>query len=623
MAEQTQSKKITILGLESFAIQLLALLPMAVIYGNWHTVGPLVTPVVSDPLLVAAVAKQIAITPAFAIFSAVLCATYFLLRWRRTTEPLTERLATALCLGLIAQMLVLTRCWQFPFALDDPFIDFRYVHNWSTFHSFDYNIGERIQGYSSALHLALLFILNKILPVNNIAGISTLFNTFLQIFNLLLIFAITTKALQSRFLALLAALVYCLCASGALTATDNKESALLQLLMLAAIYTRTFDLYHKWCALLSVLISLTRPEGILWFAREFISDTVARGKACLSAWGTSILLLGFWYGFVAYYYGTVIPHGALGRASMFHSAPQMTAHACPFILTMIGMDTFKDFFIYLPWLGADQASAINLLLLVQGAVALVLLLYFARKEDWLRPYANNCALLLLFFAAFDPWLFSWYYSWFSLIAVFLIPLVVRTGWRSVKAPNIWTRAAGLATLAAIVLPQVIDLNLFNRLTHNNAEKLTVKEFFVSSINSRFFVLNAPMERLALYQRAADFMAKSQLNKQKPFATLATWEPGVLGYYLPDTRIIDLGGLVSDEALQYYPVPVGKRSRRSVWGSMPDQAVIDLQPDRVIFFDSFADNGLLKNQKFLESYRLLQFWPLKLWGGQGLFLFEKI
>lgn len=609
------------LGLEATVVQSLALLPLALIYNNWHAIGPDLTPALSDPLMLAAVARQVAVAPAFALFTAILCAAYFTFRWKSTTVSLIERLAAALGLGLIAQILVFTRCWQFPFALDDPFIDFRYVYNWSTFHSCDYNIGDRIQGYSSALHLALLFILNKILPVHNIAAISTLFNTFLQVFNLLLIFTIVARAMKSRVFALLAALTYCLCASSALTATDNKETALLQLLMLVSIYTSTVALHHKWCAPLAVLVSLTRPEGILWFAREFISDIIDRGKACLSSWGTSILMLGFWYGFVTYYYGTVIPHGALGRASMFHSAPQMTAHACPFILTMIGMDAFKDFYIYLPWLGADQAASVNVLLLVQGAVALLLLLYFARKEDWLRPYANNCALLLLFFAAFDPWLFSWYYSWFSLIAVFLIPLVTRAGWQLLTAPGLLMRAAGLATLAAIILPQIIDLNLINRMTHTGAEKLTATDYLLSSIKSRIFVFNPPMERLALYQRAADYLAQN--NKVKPFNTLATWEPGVLGYYLPDTKILDLGGLVSDEALKYYPVPIGKRSRRSVWGSMPDQAVIDLQPDRVIFFDSFADNGLLKNQKFLESYRFLKFWPLKLWGGQGLFLFEKM
>jgi len=230
---------------------------------------------------------------------------------------------------------------------------------------------------------------------------------------------------------------------------------------------------------------------------------------------------------------------------------------------------------------------------------------------------NGCVV----FASFDPWFFSWYYSWFSLVAVFLIPLLVKVGCNLIGSKNIGKKIAGLAIAAIVLLPQVIDLNLINWLSQKSSSRASLQQYLATSLKAPFFVFNPPMQRLALYKHAAEYL--NQSKKTRAFSTLATWEPGVLGYYLPETEIIDLGGLISDETLKYYPVPVGDRTRRPVWGSIPTEAVLELKPDRVIFFDCFADNGLLKNQKFLQSYKLVHFWPLELWDGQGLFLFEKL
>jgi hypothetical protein len=261
-------------------------------------------------------------------------------------------------------------------------------------------------------------------------------------------------------------------------------------------------------------------------------------------------------------------------------------------------------------------------------VALIVLVFYVHRLEWLRSYAYNLIAIFAFFAIFDPWMFSWYYSWFTPVAVFLVPLMMQSACNLIreaaknKTPlgKTWQIAWGTLLLLLVTLPQMIDINLFNWLSAPSDKRETAEQYLRARASETLFVINPAIERLNVYKVAADYLASTEGGK---FNTLATWEPGVLGYYLPKKTIIDLGGLVSDEVLKYYPVPVNERSRKDVWGSIPVQAVMDLKPDRVILLDSFGNNGLLKNRGFLEQYKLTKFWPIKLWQGQGFLLFERV
>ncbi len=603
------------------ALQLLCLVPFVAFYLNWASAQQIFLPQAAAiaPLMLQSVTGQLELAKVFAIVAALMTAIYFAI-WGPSKNN-RFNLASALVVGTIAQGLVLNRCLQFPLAIDDPFIDFRYVNNWINWTSFDYNPGSqlaRVQGFSSPLHLFLLYINSMIFRFCEVAKVSSGLNLVLQISNLLLVFSIAVKNLKYRLLAWIAALLYAFGGSAMLAAIDNKESALVQLLILLSLFS-----HHKWCPAISALLSLARPEGIIWFIREFICGIIERGKNTIKPWLPALAAVGLWYGFAYCYYGSAIPHGALGRSSMFHSFPQLIAHSCPFILTTVGVDVFHHLFVFLPNQIETQGHLLTIENLLKGAAAFIVLLYFARKEDWLASYAYNSVLLLLFFAIFDPWMFSWYYSWFSLIAVFLIPLVLQSAWTMAQSSNkILVRATGAALLILVAATQLIDLSLVNWAADKN--RSAIGEYAAECIHNTFFVSNPAMQRLAVYKQAASFLqAKAPRTASgQTRATLATWEPGVLGYYLPNSEIIDLGGLVTDETLQYYPVPLNERSRREVWGSIPAQAIVEMKPEQVIFFDCFADNGLLKNKQFLETYKLIQFWPLELWGGHGLFLFEK-
>lgn len=595
-------------------LQLLCILPFFAIYLNWPQIQANFLPTITLPaVMLQAVNGQLELAKIFAVVAALISAMYFSILASSKNGRLA--LVSAAVVGLLAQGLVMTRCLQFPLAIDDPFIDFRYVSNWINLRSFDYNPASeltRVQGFSSPLHLFLLYISSLAFRVIDVAKVSTGLNLLLQLTNLLLVYTVAAKSLKYLPLAWVAALLYAFGASSMLAGIDNKESTLVQLLILISLLLSS---HHKWCPLISTLLSLTRPEGIIWFARELICDIIERGKASVRPWIPAITTLFIWYGFTYCYYGSAIPHGALGRTTMFHSFTHLTAHSCPFILTTVGIDVFHHLFLLPSGNGEVQSQLLTIENLLKGALAFLLLLYFASREKWLASYAYNSVLLLSFFAIFDPWMFSWYYSWFSLIAVFTIPLLLQSAWSMLQSPNkVLIKASGIALLGAVTAIQFVDLNMIN--------SKSISDYCAAQMNNTFFVVNPAIQRLALYKQAAEYLSSKDTNSGAPPSTLATWEPGVLGYYLPNSNILDLGGLVTDETLQYYPVPLNQRSRRDVWGSIPTQAIIEMQPERVIFFDGFADNGLLRNQRFLETYKLSQFWPLELWGGHGLFLFEK-
>ncbi|MFA6212516.1 MAG: hypothetical protein WCT03_15630 [Candidatus Obscuribacterales bacterium] len=603
-------------------LQLLCLAPFFTIYHNWPQFQSIFLPTLTLPAgMLQAVNGQLELAKIFAVVAATITAFYFTI----VSPSKNGRLAlvSAAVVGLLAQGLVMTRCLQFPLAIDDPFIDFRYVSNWINLRSFDYNPATqltRVQGFSSPLHLFLLYVSSLAFRVIDVAKVSTGLNLLLQLTNLLLVYTVAAKSFKYLPLAWVAALLYTFGASSMLAGIDNKESTLVQLLILISLLLSS---HRQWCPLISTLLSLTRPEGIIWFGREFICDIIERGKACIKPWIPALITLFVWYGFTYCYYGSAIPHGALGRSTMFHSFTHLTAHSCPFILTTVGIDVFHHLFLLPGGNGEAQSQLLTVENLLKGALAFLLLLYFARREKWLAGYAYNSVLLLLFFAIFDPWMFSWYYSWFSLIAVFTIPLLLQSAWSMLQSPNkVLIRVIGLALLGAVTVVQLFDLNMLNwSADKNSQDSKSISDYCAAQIHNTFFVVNPAIQRLALYKQAAEYLSSKGPNSETP-STLATWEPGVLGYYLPNTNILDLGGLVTNETLQYYPVPLNQRSRRDVWGSIPARAIIEMQPEKVIFFDGFADNGLLKNQRFLETYELSQFWPLELWGGHGLFLFEK-
>jgi hypothetical protein len=68
-------------------------------------------------------------------------------------------------------------------------------------------------------------------------------------------------------------------------------------------------------------------------------------------------------------------------------------------------------------------------------------------------------------------------------------------------------------------------------------------------------------------------------------------------------VIDGAGLVSPQAVDYFPVPENERLDAAI-GAIPRGLVRVYQPDMVITLDFFVANGLLIDDWFQENYMLI-------------------
>lgn len=69
---------------------------------------------------------------------------------------MTTKIRASLKLGTLILLFTLHLALFKGFIVDDAFITFRYVKNWTHGYGLVYNIGERVEGYSNFLWILLL-----------------------------------------------------------------------------------------------------------------------------------------------------------------------------------------------------------------------------------------------------------------------------------------------------------------------------------------------------------------------------------------------------------------------------------------------------------------------------------
>ncbi len=594
-------------------VQLLVILPFALLSIFWSRISNVLT----DPSFSADLTRlipgilsryNIGMTLAFIVFSI-----FSFLQSKNVERINARQIALLACLAFFFFWQIALCILQFPICTDDTYIDFRYVYKWVNGLGFDYNVNQRIMGFSSPLHLALLSLTCLIFNRHDIALVSQMLNAALIGASYLLLFQTTRRSFQSDALAVLAAVIFATSPLNLSHSIIGKEGPLVILLMIASFWASTLE-KPSLLAWSAAALAMTRPEGLIWYIAAFICRLVKAGKPGMKIWLLPSIVLAIFYACLYFYFGTLMPHGAIGRATMFHAIWEASDLTCFYILEHCGAETFAH---SLAVIFAPNLETYKIAWALQGCIAFLLLFELSRRNKWLTMYACASIALLFFFAWFNPWVFPWYYSWFALVAPLVIPLVARAVCpllKNLKAYPSMLFVSGLCLLCT-VSAFIADLPPARLMfLGEHGIEATIWPMF-KTLRSYPFAWGEGQERLLLYKKAAEYLS------HRP-GTLATWEPGLLGYLMPERQILDLGGLLSNDVLKFYPVPVGQRTRMIVWGSIPPESVVELKPDWVIFLDSFADNGLLSDNRFLETYDLEKFWPGKIWGGNGVYLYRR-
>ena len=100
--------------------------------------------------------------------------------------------------------------------------------------------------------------------------------------------------------------------------------------------------------------------------------------------------------------------------------------------------------------------------------------------------------------------------------------------------------------------------------------------------------------------------------------IAAPEIGALGY-ASNLRILDTVGLVSPEAIKYYPLP---REQVLTDNAIPARLIVDQQPDVVVTLDAFAMRSLLPDAAFQRDYVLERSIPASVWQSENLLVFRR-
>ena len=165
-------------------------------------------------------------------------------------------------------------------APDDVYITLRYAKNIAEGHGPVYNVGERVEGFSNPLWLALTALLHPLLQAPRAMTLAVKLMGFVAgLLALLLIAALARRDTEASELWGLPPLLVGLSGYLAYWAVSGMETGLHLLLVVLAVggYIRALESGRKsWrllCGLLFALLALSRPEGPVFF----VAALVARG----------------------------------------------------------------------------------------------------------------------------------------------------------------------------------------------------------------------------------------------------------------------------------------------------------------------------------------------------------
>jgi hypothetical protein len=220
-------------------------------------------------------------------------------------------------------------------------------------------------------------------------------------------------------------------------------------------------------------------------------------------------------------------------------------------------------------------------------------------------------LYLFAFSLYNPLLFRWYLApilpMYTLCILYgvhglLGDLAIALAQRSSLAPVFVRRAVraveGLLALSAVVML----LNAWTLHPDHGPDR--------PAPEMAWFKLEQ------LYRRATLHLVDTQPVTHE--TRIAAGDIGVIGY-LSGARILDTVGLVSPEAVGYYPLP---EAAHAMTYAVSTDLIMDGRPDYAILLEVYVRNTLQRSETFAEEYEVYRRWPTDIYGSKGLLVYRR-
>jgi arabinofuranosyltransferase len=180
----------------------------------------------------------------------------------------TRKLDAALLLAVLAGFVLVAR--RFDFLQDDAYITFRYIKNFIAGNGLVFNIGERVEGYTTFLWTVLLALPMKlgldVLSLSRTLGIAFSLGSIALLWPVSRQMGAETRPVAFR---LIAPLLLASCGAFAYWTVSGMETAMFSFLAVlgVAVYLRerNREVRFPMTPVVYVALSLTRPEGMFLF----------------------------------------------------------------------------------------------------------------------------------------------------------------------------------------------------------------------------------------------------------------------------------------------------------------------------------------------------------------------
>jgi hypothetical protein len=486
-------------------------------------------------------------------------------------------------IGIIA---IAARIIPGPRTVDDAFITYRYAQNLLAGHSLVYNPGQAVLGTTTPLFASLLALIGSVLGGVQapFPWISLLLSAVFDAVSCWLLISIGRRW-DRPGVGLASAAVWAIAPMSVSFAIGGMETSLVVMLLLSIAYAH-ITARHKLAAFLAALALLTRPDTLLFIGPIGLLRFIAwvQGKDERPRWQETALFaapLLAWGAFAVLTYGSPFPNSVSAKSVAYVLPPEaalvrlLQHYATPFL----GHLTFGNW-----WIGVGLAILVPLFFL--GSLSLL-------REDRTR-WAVMIYPLVYFtvFAAFNPLLFRWYLT--PPLPLFFLGLFAGSQRlaEDLKRPVFFTGFAALAVL------------------------LTLRGWTLEPDHGP--ARPAPHMAYIALEEVYLQVAEDLVDEMQPGYRLAAGDIGVLGYVTGE-QILDTVGLISPEAVSYFPLPTEYYVANY---AMPPDLVLDELPDVLVTLEVYVREGLLKDPRFEAQYQLWRKYETDIYGSDGMLVFVR-
>jgi len=486
-----------------------------------------------------------------------------------------------------------------PRTIDDAYITFRYARNILAGDGFVFNPGQRVMGTTTELYTLLMAGLGALAGGQqaDFPWIALIVNALADAGTALLLWRIGRRGGYEPA-GIAAGLAWGIAPYSVTFAIGGLETSLYVFLLSLAVWAHLER--RGWLTALAAALSLlNRPDALILLGPLAI-DWLARGyrykkqQVRLKEILIFALPVMIWLVFATLYFGSPIPHSVQAKLGAYRLGPEEG------LVRLI--QHYATPFLWQNWFGSAAAVAIGLVLFVflslTGSIRAI------KTDSRLAVWAAYPWLYLIVFAAANPLIFRWYLTpplpaYFFFIFVGLEDIASRiAAIRRPKPVSPWLRTVLVVLLFA---PMIAGLLSEWRLHPNHGPDRPAPDMAFIKLE-------------LLYRQAAGQIAPRLTDG----SLLAAGDVGVLGFYTP-ARILDLVGLNSPEALEYYPLD---EKYYVINYAVAPEMILDLQPDALVILEVYGRLGLLQDARFISSYTLEQIIPTDMYGSDGMLIYWK-